>query len=416
MKRCVLFRGLLLSSALSLLWTAGAAAQSRATVSGRVLNGEDLEPLEGVLVILRDTRFRSSTGEDGAFAFHSVPPGSYLLRLEHRGIEGGADSLRVEDDGDLDLEIRLTPDAAELAPLTLEIRSRARGADRTRGSRRNVVTREEIDEVQGTAMHLGDVLQAHVPGISVREQGGAGGYFCVEFRRPVSLADPMGCHPPAVVVDGVSVSDPLGYLNRIELVEIEAVEVVPGAEAGTRYGSSAGYGVILIRTRRPGGTSRRRLTASRTAYDWDRESGTHPWKKTFVGAAAGTAAAVGLVLGASGDCSPLNDERAAQCPGGASIAASVAGVALPVVAGAAGANLLGRTGSSRGDLLRSVIVTGGPMLLGYVLATPRNGGTPSGPAAALGRALVVLGVPTVATLADRFFRSRDERPEAGLPR
>ncbi len=405
MMRSSLGPGLLLACSLFLLQATSVGAQDGVTVRGRVVDAEELEPVEDVLVDLGGTRFRAFTDAAGFFLFRDVPPGTYLVRVEHLGFARTGESLTIGAGEEVEIEIRMAPRAIRLAPLVVEVLSRRELEERSRGTARNLVTRSEIEEMLGWAMHVGDVLEAHVTGISVDENQGPGSYFCLEFRRPVSLLAPLACHPPAVVVDDVPVFDPTGYLNSVELAEIQSIEVLPAAEAGTRYGSSAANGVILIETRRPGGRSGEEPTPARTAYDWDLEPGGHPWARVFLGSAAGTAAGIGLVLAASGECSPLNEERVSECVGAGSKVASLAGFGLPVLTGAAGANVLGRTEGSRGDFLRTVALTVSPMLLGYFFATPRNGETVSGRAAVFGRILVTVGVPAVATLADHLFRS-----------
>lgn len=384
---------------------AAQAEPERASLRGRVVDADGLEPVEDALVSLGETRHRGLTDAEGRFLFDGVAPGTYLVVVERLGFGRGADSLVVGEAGDLDLQIRLTREAIELEALTVEVLSREELERRSRGTRRNRVTRAQIEEMAGRALHVGDVLELHVPGVSVDvSSGAAGSRFCLEFRRPPSLVAPRACHPPLVVVDGVRVFDATGYLNSVTLVEIESIEVLGPAEAGTVYGSHGGWGVVLIETRRPWVDGEEERVRPATAYDWSVEPGGHPWKRALAGAALGTAGTLGLVLHAAGDCSPLNEARDAECPGSGANAYGVAAFTLPVLGAAAGANLLGRTEASRGEFLRTALLTATPMLTGYFFATPQGGRGAFEKQALFGKLLVAVGVPVVATLADRLFR------------
>ncbi len=79
-------------------------AQS-ARVTGSVLDSKSLNPVPGALVILTGTLHGTITGPDGHFAFGAVNLGEYTLTVSAEGYEDLHQSVKVEDD--LQLEVFL---------------------------------------------------------------------------------------------------------------------------------------------------------------------------------------------------------------------------------------------------------------------------------------------------------------------
>ena len=171
------------------------------------------------------------------------------------------------------------------------------------------------------------------------------------------------------MVSGLSESNL--FFQNIPLRDIESVRVLPSALAGVRYGTGSGWGVIRVESRRPGNRSDDEAPVappSVKSYDWDLEPGGHPWLRVLGGATAGSLAGLAIALGTSGDCSPLNETRNEDCSGRGVLTAGIQTFTLPVVGGALGANLLGRTEWSRGKFALSTLVTFTPMFMGYFFA------------------------------------------------
>jgi hypothetical protein len=114
-------------------------------------------------------------------------------------------------------------------------------------------------------------------------------------------------------------------------------------------------------------------------------------------------AGLAVSIAATGDCSPLNEHRSLECSGGGGWAGA-ATFALPVMGGALGANLGGRTGQSRGKILMTGLAALMPMFAGYFFAVPDNA-VAFESEKVLGRTIVLVGLPVFAAAADRVFRT-----------
>lgn len=236
-------------------------------LTGRVLDEATGEPVAGAVISLVGLDRSALSDAHGIFHLGAVAPGSYTLRVVHLAYGEHEDPLRVAGSRRVALRIALSPTALVLEPVVVEARSAESRDARGRGTRRNVVTRAEIESSLGTARHLGQVLRQHVSGVRIKQdQNRPGTAICVEFRIPRSIQDPFSCKSPTVFVDGARVADPQVLWTTMPVENVESMELLPGAEAGVLYGTDSNYGVLLIETRsglRPDAGPRRSAT-----YDW----------------------------------------------------------------------------------------------------------------------------------------------------
>lgn len=108
-----------------------------------------------------------------------------------------------------------------------------------------IVTAEEVADSEATTMW--EVLRRTVRYARFQESG-TGDPERVHRRGASSivLADDA-----RIYIDGVRVRD-LSLLASLPASDIERIQVLTGVHATTYYGTNAGDGVILIRTRNPG--------------------------------------------------------------------------------------------------------------------------------------------------------------------
>lgn len=394
------------------LWastTVGVWAQEGALVTGRVLEQEGEEPVRGAFVRLEGTGFGSLSDSAGVFQLSAVPAGSYVVSVQHLTFGTRTEPLEIPpSSGRVELTVRLSASAVELEPVIVEVLSRAERELLAEGTPGRYLGRGLMREYSLHGWSLADILGARVPGITLDRGSRLSGVpTCVMFRRPASLVG-SGCRPPLVILDGIRLVESSLFLQDMQLRDIESVTVLPSALAGARYGTGSGWGVIRVESRRPGNVRDGEASAApllATTYDWDLEPGEHPWLRVLGGATGGAFAGLAIALGASGDCSPLNETRKEDCRGRGALAAGLATFTLPVVGGGLAANLLGRTEWSRGNTLLTTFVTLTPMFMGYFFARPLGASSSFEGQQTFGRVMVVAGVPIVATLADRFFRT-----------
>jgi hypothetical protein len=382
--------------------------QQRAVISGLVLDRDEQSPVLGAYVRLEGTDFETVTSDEGGFAIYRVPAGSYSLVVEH--VAYGRHSVEIEVEGGtgLSYEIILSRAAIELAPLVVRGVPQREARIRGTGFRANQVTRAAVAEAAQRGGTLGSLLSAQIPGIQSRtDASSVGSPVCVEFRGGRMAGGP--CNSPIVVLDGLPVPYPELLFETIPLETIETVEVLSPAQAGVRYGTlGSANGVVLIETRPP--MRQRRVTAggeviALRAYDWSREEEPHSWKRVFAASLIGHV--TGLALGTSigSQCISFDDQVGAgpDCGVAATIGAGTAALALPVLGGSLAGQWAGSTEMSRGQLLPSALGAAFAVAAGYAFFSP---GTSGGLDLRkfVGGAVLVLGPPTIHTVADHLLR------------
>ena len=380
------------------LCATAAPAQQRVAVVGRLLDADGSSAIGGAVVELVDLARGTVTDDAGMFRISGVVPGSYELRVRHIAYGVHSETVDVPAGTDLAVELRLSQRALELEQIDVAVFRPIQGAR----ARSNLITRPQIEAVQGRARHIGDVVRTYIPGAAVSEQ--RGGYLCLEFRG-ARQSRTTGCNFPMVVMDGLPVSSPARFLRDLQLEDLERIEFVPASEGGARYGMEATYGVLVIETRRSGIAQPAQAVQAPNYpnYVWAAEAGRHPTGRSWVGATVGALVGTGVGLAVMG-CFPGSTGAGAGCIERAGAASGLSAMAFPLLGSSLGARFFGATEASEGRILPNLAMTALPALLGYAVYVE---GVRSGFDGELwlGGALVVLGTPLVSTLADHLFRA-----------
>ncbi len=396
-----------------------AGAQMR-SIQGRVVDLETGEAVADATITIRrpgrtEPVSSALTGPGGRFQVE-IPIGEAGLRIqvEHLAYGRFNQPMRPLGAGRL-LHIEISRTAIQLEPIDVRVDTPDARADRVRGTQRNVVSREQIEQTLGTAGNLGTVLERFVTGVRVRTpQATPGAPMCVEFRSSRTLDNPNECHPPVIVMDGVRVSSPLTFFSWLPLEDVERLEVIPPGEAGVQYGTDSNFGVLLVETRSGGFTREEAPPAVvEPRYDFAVEGVPYAWKRTFLGAFVGNAIGVGIGIAAANSCldfNGLSDHFLDSACGSARTAAVRIGlVSLPLLGAGWGAGRAGKTDRSHGRFWHTVLGSALVGIPGYLIATA--GPDEAWPGADwTGGVFVLIGVPAVATLTDRLFRIEREPP------
>jgi hypothetical protein len=375
------------------------------TVDIRVLDSRTLQPVEGAEIRLSGTSHRGLTGPDGRLTLPDVPRGTFPLVLEHIAYGEHREEVEVTGTGVLRLDIRISQQALRLEPVVVEGRPYEEWSRERRGTSVRYIPREIIEQFEGTGVSLAHVIGSRLPGLDVSPSG------CVESRRTSSLLPGNPCRQALVVVDRIPVNQPASILTGMPLHHVESVEYLSSSEAGVRYGSDAGYGVILITSRRPAAAPGESLRSGwrYPTYDWAQEEGKHPWKATLAGAMVGNA--LGLALSRPGrDCVSMEVGLGALCGQSPTTAQGIAGFLFPVMGASLGAQLMGSTEESTGTLRTTVLVSAAAMAVAYTVTTASNQ-HPITTGQRIGHGLVLIGVPVTAGLGNRYFRSLRNPPD-----
>jgi hypothetical protein len=396
-----------------------AHGQVSQSLNGRVVDALTDEPVPGAAVAIEvmngqavtsdDAGLATVSGEDGTFVLTPIPEGVFTVRVQHVAYGVHRQDLRVEGAGTGQLVIRLSVIAVQLEPVLVSAR-----VDDGRGAARNVIRRPAIERALSNGSDLTDLLRRNIAGINVRQGAGASGLTCVEFRG--ARRGPTSCNPPALLLDGIPLSDPLTLFSTLDISDLLEIRVVSPAEAGTRYGTLAGWGVVLLTSRRAALAAPlpvvRRSTPGDLRFAWNEvdEGGPYPWPKVYGAAFVGNAVGLGVSAALLSQCVDLDTRRLYRgdeyCGALPMLGAGIATMVLPPLLASWSARQAGATDFSRGVLGRSIMLSLPAMVPTLTLATIDAGSSGLSGLEVGGLVLAIVGSPALNALADRRFRQR----------
>jgi Carboxypeptidase regulatory-like domain/TonB-dependent Receptor Plug Domain len=263
----------------------GVAAQ---TLSGRLLNVNNEEPLESGVVSLLDASgvevVQVVTDGNGRFVLKAPRPGTYLVKARRLGFRQWIDGpVELHSGDDLHGAFHLRPEAITLSELNVTADASVRFLrsigfyDRAKSDFGHFITRDQIDTRR--PQQMSDLLRG-IPGVTVIPAAAGAGQMHVNLRGS-RLSEGGPCDPrifidgliasrggsgpktvngmtPEGILDDPSATDPRDPGPTInDLVtprEIEAVEVyrsasqIPAQFGGA--GADTRCGVIVVWTRR----------------------------------------------------------------------------------------------------------------------------------------------------------------------
>jgi len=215
-------------------------------ISGRLVDRQTGESIEGAETWLRGTYYRTLTDRLGHFAFDDVAPGTYMLVTDHLVYGTKMDTLEVPAGQTLNVEMRLDDRPIEIAPITVTTDATPVTIDRRRGG--TVITSAEIDRVRQRSRDAADILRSlNVPGVIVQHTN-SNGRICVGFSAGQVKMNHSGCVGMVVFINDVRATD-ASVAAHIAPNAIERMVVYKPIEAGNLFGLGGGNGVWMIYTR-----------------------------------------------------------------------------------------------------------------------------------------------------------------------
>lgn len=215
-------------------------------VTGRLVDRQTEESVEGAETWLRGTHYRTLTDRAGHFAFDDVPPGTYMLMTDHLVYGTKMDTLEVPAGQTLTVEMLLDDRPIEIAPITVTAESPPVTIDRRRGG--TVITSAEIDRVRQRSRDAADIIRSlNIPGVIVRHTSSSG-RICVGFSAGQVKMNHNGCVGMVVFINDVRATD-ASAAAHISPNAIERMVVYKPLEAGNLFGLGGGNGVWMIYTR-----------------------------------------------------------------------------------------------------------------------------------------------------------------------
>ncbi len=230
-KKCYAFQKRSLLLLLLLLTMSYTFAQK--TVTGKVINNGDKQPIAGATVMVKNTSTATQTSADGSFAI-AVPSDSSSLIFSVVGFE----SLEILTAGKSNIgNVGLASSTATLNDVVVTGYSTQRKKDIT-GS---VAVINVANAKQVPSGSTESLLQGQAAGVTVINSGAPGGNSAVRIRGITST----GSSEPLVIIDGTP-----GSLHDVNVNDIESIQVLKDAGAASIYGVRGANGVIIVTTKR----------------------------------------------------------------------------------------------------------------------------------------------------------------------
>ncbi|TBO41642.1 SusC/RagA family TonB-linked outer membrane protein [Pedobacter kyonggii] len=262
------FFAILLIPFLLLLFTEMAQAQNkRYTISGKVTDAANNDPVPGAVVKIINTNLVTSTSSSGTYSFSvDLAPGKYQIQVSFIGFKSNIESVTLGDNTTVQANSALSGDAVGLDEVI--VTGTSQGTTRKQlGSYVSTVKGDDLNKApSGNALAS---LQGKTPGAQISQNSGdpAGG-ISVRLRGVSSV---NSSSEPLYIIDGVIVNNSttrvtntsanydggnfVGSIGQNRMVDIspadiDRIEVLNGAAAAAIYGSRANAGVIQIFTKR----------------------------------------------------------------------------------------------------------------------------------------------------------------------
>jgi TonB-dependent starch-binding outer membrane protein SusC len=255
------------------------AAQETGSITGTVVDISGGAPLNGVQVSVVGTNLGGLTDQRGRFLLQNVPAGQQTIEVVYIGYRTEQQAVTVAAGQTAEANFQLGVSAVTLDEVVV---TGTGGASEKKELGATVAT-VSVAAVQEKVpvSDVSSVLQARIPGVrSIGTVGGVGASRDLRIRGTSSFE--LG-QRPVIYIDGIKVdnrqeewqgmgtsccsysggagTDRLSDLNPND---IERIEVIKGAAAGTLYGSEATNGVIQIFTKKGRSDSAPRWSAQLT--------------------------------------------------------------------------------------------------------------------------------------------------------
>jgi hypothetical protein len=208
---------------------------------------------------------RAGTADDGFFSLKAPGPGEYRVVVERIGYAPAERQVTLDTRQELVVPaFVLQSRAVPLDPVDVVSEARAipDSATYAVGFRRpsHLVAGERLAELEQVGASMDAAVRQLGAGLRVRHllfRDMVRGKTCVEitrrlpsFRLGARSGGADTCDMVAIVLDGVTIPDPLAFFQHQSLRDYESIEYVPAPEAGTLFGMEASAkGALVLWTR-----------------------------------------------------------------------------------------------------------------------------------------------------------------------
>ncbi len=241
--------------ALSIAAATPLAAQATGTIVGRVVDGDNGQPVAAAQVTIAGTQLGRSTGDDGRFTLANVPSGALTITVRRIGYQLQSRPITLAGNATVTVDFTLIKSSVSLVGVVVT----ATGEERKKEVGNAVTTVSSTDFERGAVANTQQILQGRSTGVTIQANGGgpgAGGNIRLRGVNSITQGN-----RPLIYIDGIRMfngNSPTGVssrqsvspLNDIAASDIDRIEVVKGPAATTLYGTEASGGVIQIFTKR----------------------------------------------------------------------------------------------------------------------------------------------------------------------
>jgi TonB-linked SusC/RagA family outer membrane protein len=231
------------------------AAQATGTIVGRVIDGDNGQPVAAAQVTVAGTQLGRATGDDGRFTLANIPAGTFTVTVRRIGYQQQSRAVTLAAGATVTVNVTLVKSSVSLTGVVVT----ATGEERKKEVGNAITTVGSADFERGAVANTQQILQGRTTGVTIQANGGgpgAGGTIRLRGVNSITQGN-----RPLIYVDGIRIfngNSPTGVssrqsvspLNDIAASDIDRIEVVKGPAATTLYGTEASGGVIQIFTKR----------------------------------------------------------------------------------------------------------------------------------------------------------------------
>lgn len=213
------------------------------TITGKVTDAQNGEPLPGVTVVVKGTTLGTATNFDGDYSLNVEP--NQVLTFSFVGYT--AKDVVVGNESVLNVQLELSIENLD------EIIVIGYGQVKKEDATGSVTAISSDDFNMGAITSPQELVSGKIAGVQITTGGGAPGEGAtIRIRGGSSLS---ASNDPLIVIDGVPVdndgiSGMRNPLSTIHPSDIETFTVLKDASATAIYGSRASNGVIIITTKK----------------------------------------------------------------------------------------------------------------------------------------------------------------------
>ncbi|MGQ0815076.1 MAG: SusC/RagA family TonB-linked outer membrane protein [Gemmatimonadota bacterium] len=235
------------------------------TVVGRVVDGTTQQPISGASVTIVGTTRGTLTEANGRFALTGIAAGSQTVMASLIGYASVQQTVTVTAGASVSVQFSLQPEAVALEALV----ATGYGAQRRLAITGSISTVDAEAADVGVISNANEMIQGRVSGVNVTVNNGEPGAGAqIRIRGGTSIS---ASNEPLYVIDGVPIENvptepsgigiggnaslPRSPLNLINPSDIASITILKDASAAAIYGSRGANGVILIETKKGGGSA-----------------------------------------------------------------------------------------------------------------------------------------------------------------